>query len=213
MIRPAPRLSLIGLLGATVWLAACSPFPSQEQTRVYELSPATSAATSDIAPAETLALTLRLDTPSANSTFNSTRILVKPDASRLNAYPGGRWSDNAPALVRERLIETLRQSGAFKAVISERSSARTDLILTSDLRAFNGEYRDGTTEIVIALEAQLIQSASQQVLTTERFEVREPSDNNNLEAVIEAFGRASQTLSAQVIEWTRGEAATLDMPQ
>ncbi len=98
MIRFPLQSSLIlaGLLGATLWLVACSPFPSQKQTRVYELSPATSAAASDLVPAETLALTLRLGTPNANSTLNSTRILVKPDASKVNVYPGGRWSDNAP---------------------------------------------------------------------------------------------------------------------
>lgn len=202
-----PRLRLAGLLGATLWLAACSsPFPSQEQTRVYELSPTTSAAVSDAAPAEPLALTLRLDTPGANSTLNSTRILVKPDASRVNVYPGGRWSDNAPALVREHLIETLRQSGAFKAVLSERSGARTDLILASDLRAFNGEYRNGATEVLIVLEAQLIQSSTQQVLATERFDVRQPSRSNSLEDVVHAFGEAGQALSARVIEWSRGVA-------
>ncbi len=202
-----PRFSLAGLLGATLWLAACSPFPSQEQTAVYELSPATS-----VASVETLPLTLRLDTPSANSTLNSTRILVKPEASKVSVYPDGRWSDHAPALVRERLIETLRQSGAFEAVLSERSSARTDLVLTSDLRAFHGEYRDGSTEVVIALEAQLIQSASQQVVATERFDVRQPSQSNQLEDVVDAFGQAGQTLSAQVVEWSRGAAEAQNAP-
>ncbi len=109
-------------------------------------------------------------------------------------------------LVREHLIESLRQSGAFDAVLSESSSAQTELILTSDLRAFNGEYRDGKTEVVIALETQLIQSASQQVLATERFDVRHPSRSNNLEDVVDAFGQAAQALSAQVMEWSRGVA-------
>lgn len=200
MIRPlllcstARRFSLAASLG---WLVACSPFPSAEQTPVYELTPphATDKA------AEPRNQTLRLDTPSANRTLHSARILIKPDAQRINAFPGGRWSDSAPVLVREYLIQALRRSGTFDAVINEHSSARSDLTLTSDLRAFHAEQDDGATQVRITVEAQLIHNQTQQVLASERFELHQPSDSSDLPAVVAAFDRASEALSQQLIHW------------
>lgn len=200
---PASLIRLAGLIGAAWLMAACSPFPTPKQTPVFELGPIT--ATSQ---AEPVPLILRVDTPSANRALDSVRILVKPDPTRLNTYPGGRWSDRAPLLLRDHLVTSLRQSQAFAAVISEQSRVPADLILTSDLRAFYGEYDRGRTVVVVALEAQLIQNRSQQILASERFEVHQPSRSNDLEDVVDAFGAAAQTLSNEMIQWARerGEA-------
>ncbi|UZJ44517.1 ABC-type transport auxiliary lipoprotein family protein [Marinimicrobium sp. C6131] len=194
----ASLIRLTGLIGAAWLMAACSPFPTPKQTPVFDLGPVTATSRTEPAP-----LTLRVDTPSANRTLDSVRILVKPDPSRLNTYPGGRWSDRAPLLLRDHLVTTLRQNQAFAAVISEQSRVPADLILTSDLRAFYGEYDEGRTVVVIALEAQLIQNQSQQILASERFDVRQPSRSNNLEDVVDAFGAAAQTLSTEMIKWAR----------
>lgn len=190
------------LMGALLLLGACSPLSSHEQSQRYQLSPA------EVETQQPLTLALRLETPSANRTLNSSRILVTPREQNLNAYPGARWTDNAPALLRDHLIAALRQSGAFAAVVDEGSRAWVDLELTSDLRAFHAEYRQGNTEVVIVLEAQLIERQSQSVVASQRFEVRNASDSGEVDSVVAALNRAANALSTELIDWSRTQAST-----
>jgi cholesterol transport system auxiliary component len=55
---------------------------------------------------------------------------------------------------------------------------------------------------VIHLDVRLIDSGRQRVLATHRFEVREPSAGESVDAVVEAFGRAADDLSRQLVDWT-----------
>lgn len=197
------RLSLLTL--ATVALVACSPFGQQEQKQVYHLSSGGVDASTE-AP---LAQTLRLETPRANRTLDSARILVRPEPHTFNAYPGARWSDSAPVLVRDHLVETFRQDQGFAAVVTGSSQARVDLELSSDLRAFYAEHRDGATRALIVLEAQLIDSRSRKVVASQRFDISTDSDSSDLEAVVQAFGQAADQLGQQLLDWTRLRAEAL----
>lgn len=195
------RLPLLAL--AAFALVACSPFGQQTQNQIYHLASSEVAASTE-AP---LTQTLRLETPRANRTLDSARILVQPQAHTFNAYPGARWSDTAPTLVREHLVEAFRQHQSFAAVVKDNSRARVDLELASDLRAFHAEHRDGATRVLIVLEAQLLDSRTQKVVASQRFDISTDSDASDLDSVVRAFGRATDQLGQQLLDWTRGHAA------
>jgi len=195
------RLPLLAL--AAIALVACSPFGQQEQKQVYHLASSEVSASSD----EPLSQTLRLETPRANRTLDSARILVQPEAHTFNVYPGARWSDSAPVLVRDHLVEAFRQDQSFAAVVKESSRARVDLELASDLRAFHAVHRDGDTRVRLVLEAQLLDSRSQKVVASRRFDISADSDASDLDSVVQAFGRASDRLAQQLLDWTRSHAA------
>jgi len=195
------RLPLLAL--AAIALVACSPLGQQEQKQVYHLASSEVAASTE-APLEQ---TLRLETPRANRTLNSARILVQPEAHTFNIYPGARWSDSAPTLVRDHLVEAFRQDQSFAAVVNESSRARVDLELASDLRAFHAEHRNGETRVLIVLEAQLLDSRSHKVVASQRFNISADSDASDLDRVVQAFGQASDQLARQLLDWTRSHAA------
>ncbi|WP_043237534.1 ABC-type transport auxiliary lipoprotein family protein [Stutzerimonas azotifigens] len=188
------RLLALGLLAA---LSACSLLPEAEAVRVFGLpEPAIARQAAGPAPDGVL----RVDTPLASRMLSGPRIAVVPQGSQISSYAGARWSDAAPRLLRDQLIEALRQSGRVASVVSEESNLAADRVLVSDLRAFQARYVDGRPEVLIRLEAQLA-DGNRQVLASRQFEVRQPSEGEAVEEVVVAFGQASDRLGQALVDW------------
>ncbi|HCJ29360.1 MAG TPA: hypothetical protein DHV63_08715 [Pseudomonas sp.] len=204
--RPSlPRLALFGLLTA---LSACSILPKSEPLRIF-LLPTTTPPQQTSEP--TLQHALRIHTPQASRVLSSPRIAVVPQGNEISAYQGARWSDAAPVLLRDRLIEAFQRDGRMPSVNNEDVNLYADISLHSDLRAFQSEYVDGKPQILIRLDARLVSRESQRTLANRRFEVRQPSADPSVESVVEAFGKAGDALSGEVLEWTLSHAK--QMPQ
>lgn len=192
LIRP---LVLAALLGT---LCACTLLPEAEPIRVYLLPTAEAPADQ---PGERLQQALRIHTPHASRILAGPRIAVVPDGNQISSYQGARWSDAAPTLLRDRLVEQFRQSGPV-AVSNEDSNLFAELELFSELRAFQSESVDGKPQVRIRLDAQLVSATDQHILASRRFEILQPSDSPQLEKVIDAFGLAGNALSRQLQRWT-----------
>ncbi len=197
------RLALSGLIMA---LAACSILPESQTLRIFLLPTAT---TPQQASEPVLQHALRINTPQASRILSSSRIAVVPQGNQISGYQGARWSDAAPMLLRDRLIEAFQRDGRMPSVSNEEVNLYADLGLHSDLRAFQTQYIDGEPQIVIRLDARLVNLHDQHTLSSRRFEVRQPSADPSVESVVEAFGQASDTLSREVLEWTLAHARQL----
>lgn len=197
------RLALFGLFSA---VSACSVLPESETLRIF-LLPTTATPQQSSEP--TLQHALRINTPQASRILSSQRIAVVPQGNEISAYGGARWSDAAPALLRDRLIEAFQRDGRMPSVSNEDVNLYADLSLHSDLRAFQSEYVDGKPVVLIKLDARLVNRNNQHTLANRRFEIRQPSSGTDVEQVVEAFGKASDRLSAEVLEWMIGHARKL----
>jgi cholesterol transport system auxiliary component len=185
------------LLLATL-VSACSLLPASEQVQIYRLPTVTSAHTQ----AEKLNWSLRLMTPHANQTLDSVRIAVIPEGDLITNYKGIRWSERAPILLRDRLLDAFQTDGRLQTITSDTSTFNVDVELTSELSAFQSEYRNGKPEIRIILDMHLVNSQSQQVIASHRFDVHQSSKNSDAKSVIQAFGLACDSLSREVVDWT-----------
>jgi len=192
-------LSRLALPGLFCVLAACSVLPASETLRIY-LLPTTPVPQKSAEPATDQAL--RLNTPQASRILASQRIAVVPEGNQISAYGGARWSDAAPVLLRDRLIEAFQRDGRMPSVSNEDVNLYADLSLHSDLRAFQAVYVDGRPEVLITLDARLVNRDDQHTLANRRFEVRQPSADPSVERVVEAFGAASDRLSRELVDWT-----------
>lgn len=184
-------------------LGGCSILPKNETPDVY-LLPTTSAQAT--ARQNTLQESLRIVTPQAARVLDSTRIAVLPQGNVITSYQGARWSDRAPRLLRDRLLDAFRTDGRFAALSSDDAQLQSDLKLTGDLRAFQSEYEQGRPVVVIRYDAQLIQGPSQKIVATRRFDIRQPVAGKEVPQVVAAFGQATDQLAAQVIGWVTASA-------
>ena len=196
------RLVVAGLLLTS--LSACTVLPKSQVLSIYRL-PASSL------PGHTASAdwALRVNKPYSSQLLDSTRIAVLPPGDQISAYQGVRWSDRAPLLLRDRLVDAFLDDGRLKAVSSDDSRLQADLELDGDLRAFQSEYQNGRPAARILLEARLVESGSLRILASRRFEVSQVASDTSVPAVINAFGQAGDQLAREVLEWTvqQGQAA------
>ncbi len=202
------RVAAAAVLCAAVLLPACSVLPEAEPLDVYVL-PVTGDASATAVPAAAgaQAWSLRVVRPAAGVHLAGQRIVVMPEDNRVSVYQGAGWSDPAPVLVRDRVLEAFRADGRVGALSSDERQLHADFELDSDLRAFQSEYRGGRPEAVLRLDARLVHTASRRIVASRSFEQRQPSEDPAVPAVVQAFGTAADRLSAEVVEWTVREAA------
>lgn len=191
-------------LGAALLLPACTILPKAEPLDVY-LLPATapvSASATQAAP-----WSLRIARPAAGVHLSGQRIVVVPEDNRVSVYTGAGWSDPAPVLVRNRLLDAFRADGRVAGLSSDDKQLQADFELDSDLRAFQSEYRDGRPEAVVRLDARLVHTATRRIVASRSFALRAPATDTAVPVVVQAFGAAADRLAAEVVEWTVREGS------
>lgn len=195
-LRPSFAAIALALL-----LGGCSMLPRAESPDIYLLPGAPAAPAPANPTAGKASVSLRVDTPQAGRSLDSARIAVIPAGNVITVYQGARWSDRAPRLLRDRLIDAFRASASYAAVSSDDANLRADLELAGDLRAFQTEYTAGKPVVVIRYDAQLLQSHTKTILASRQFEVHQAVAGKAVPQVVVAFGQAANALAAQVVEW------------
>jgi cholesterol transport system auxiliary component len=200
MRSPLPWLAT-GL--AALVLSSCSILPKAESPNIY-LLPATTTPTSTVAAP--MDLSLRVAVPQTSRALEGSRIAVIPQANVITVYKGARWSDNAPRLLRDRLLDAFRDDGRISKLSGDEGNLHADLELGGDLRAFQAEYRDGAPVVVVRYDARLVDARTQRILATKSFEVTQASNGREVPQVVAAFGQAGDALAAQMVAWTVAQA-------
>ena len=180
-------------------LTAYSILPKAESPHIYTLPAAPGARPAAATP---VTWALRVATPNAPRALDNARIAVVPEANTITVYAGARWADSAPKLFRERLADAFRDGGRVAAISTDDSNLAADYELGGGLAAFQTEYTNGKPEVVVRYDAVLAATRKHQIVGSRRFEVREPVDGKEVPKVVEAFGRAMDKISGDVVRWT-----------
>ena len=180
-------------------LSACSILPKPEQVDVYWLAYAQTPGGANHGSPVTWSL--RLNKAMASNALNSQNIAVVPEGNLISNYKGARWSDPAPVLVRNRLLEAFLQDGRIKGLSTDDSNLQADYELGGDLLAFQTHYNGKSPEVLIQYNARLVRSSDQRVIATRRFEARQPLSNPLVPGVVAGFSQATDTLMPQVVQW------------
>jgi cholesterol transport system auxiliary component len=200
-VRTRQRFARLLSLAALGLLPACTLLPSSDPNRLYDL-PAQPGESAQRGETASDGPTLRLATPAAGGLLNGTRIVVVPTPNQPQVYQGARWADAAPVLIRNRLIDAFQEDGRITRLIHADTPLSADLELTSDLRAFQSEYRNGRPEAVIRLDARLIDTRSRELLASRRFTQQQTADGTDITAVVEAFGLAVDRVAQELVDWS-----------
>lgn len=192
------NLRLAALLAAVALTSACSILPESTPSDVYRLPSAQSPAMNT---GMAQRWSLRLNKLQASEILNSPKIAVIPQGDLISSYAASRWSDPAPVLLRNRLLDGFQRDGRVSLLSTDDSNFQADLELGGNLQAFQTEYQGSTASVVVRLDVLLVRSYDQRILASRRFEVRQPLGDVKVPAVVAGFGQASDRLTAQVVSW------------
>ncbi|MDO3386274.1 ABC-type transport auxiliary lipoprotein family protein, partial [Gilvimarinus sp. SDUM040013] len=102
-------------LAVTIGLtSACSILPTSEPVDLYRL-PVNQVSRS----APPLDWSLRLNKPLASEVLAGPRIAVIPQGNVVSSYKGARWSDPAPMLLRNRLLDGFQRDGQVQRLSAD----------------------------------------------------------------------------------------------
>jgi len=193
------KLTRIALLFAGLTLlGACSILPQSEPSDVYRLPAAPAPASANV---PTQSWSLRLNKWQASEALNRPSIAVIPQGDVISSYKGSRWSDPAPVLLRNRLLDGFQRDGRVTLLSTDDSNFQVDLELGGSLQAFQTEYQGTQASVVVRVDALLVRGYDQRILASRRFEERQPLSAVQVPAVVAGFGQASDRLTAKVVAW------------
>ncbi|WP_248804199.1 ABC-type transport auxiliary lipoprotein family protein [Pseudomonas sp. MWU13-2100] len=199
-MRHAPRvLSQLTLVVGLALSGGCSILPQADPADVYRLPTAQNSV-----PAPNglpVNWSLRIAKPIASDALNSPNIAVLPQGDLISHYKASRWSDPAPVLLRNRILDAFQRDGRVRLLSTDDSNLQADFELGGELQAFQTEYHGQAAEVVIRFDARLVRGIDQRILASRRFEVHQPISDKQVPGVVAGFGQAGDKLMAQMIGW------------
>jgi cholesterol transport system auxiliary component len=203
------KLNRIALLAGFVLISACSILPKPEPFDVYRLPSAQNHSANKHDAAQRWSL--RLTKLQASEALNSPNIAVIPQGDVISSYKGSRWSDPAPVLLRNRLLDGFQRDGRVSLLSTDDSIFQTDMELGGVLQAFQTEYQGTSASVVVRVDALMVRSYDQHILASRRFEVRQPLTDMKVAAVVAGFGQASDQLTTQVVNWAVEQGQKIEL--
>ncbi|WP_095194492.1 ABC-type transport auxiliary lipoprotein family protein [Pseudomonas sp. Irchel 3A7] len=204
------KLTALALLAGFTLISSCSILPESEPFDVYRLPSAQSNVSASHGTPQRWSL--RLNKPQASEALNSPNIAVIPQGDVISSYKGSRWSDPAPVLLRNRLLDGFQRDGRVTLLSTDDSNFLADLELGGNLQAFQTEYQGNAASVVVRMDALLVRGYDQRILASRRFEVRQPLGDVKVPAVVGGFGQANDQLTAQVVAWAVEQGQKLAPP-
>ena len=186
-------------------VSGCSILPNPDPSDVYRL-----VSTQPTTQGTPGSWSLRVAKPQTSEFLDSPRIAVVPDGNLISSYSNSRWSDPAPVLLRNRLLDGFQRDGRVTLLSTDETNLQADYELGGQLQAFQSEYSGKVVDVVIRLDARLVRGSDQRIIASRRFEVRQPVGDTKVPAVVAAFGKAGDQLNGQVVNWVvqQGKAAS-----
>lgn len=196
--RRLPWLFCLAALAGCSGLLSMKPQPFTTYAPDYR-------APADAAKGPPVDWQLVVETPLSSDTLNTTRIVVMPQPGVIEVYPGARWSDPAPTLLRNLVVQGFEQSGRIIGVGSATSGITGDFALAIDLRAFQSEIRDGTPHAVVRFQARLLDYRNSRVVASRNFAADAPFATGDTSAAFQAFESAIGQSVGELVAWTLQE--------
>ena len=198
------RLSIFPIALLMLTVGGCSSLLNVQRQPFTTYSPTYHAAAGTSVGAR-VDWQLIIDTPLSSATLDTARMLVMPTPGVLEVFPGARWRDSTPALLRSLIIEGFESTGRIVGIGSAQSGLRADYALAIDLRDFQLEVHADGAQAVVRFQANLLDYTTNRVLATQSFSAQMPAAGTDAAHAFVAFQTSLDTVIPQLVEWTLRE--------
>lgn len=144
---------------------------------------------------------LEVALPTATGALTSDRIVIKPTPLQVQSLPDGRWINDTTEHFQLLLVRSLANSGRFGLVTGADGGPSPDLVLLTDLQAFQAEVAGDGVSVVIAARMTLLRDTDGRVLTSRSFSNSAPVPDTSAEQIVGGFEAAMTQLLRDVVGW------------
>jgi len=179
-------------------LVSCSVLPERAPVDLYQLPPSSLVRATDT----TGISSLRIARPATSDALGGTRILILAPDHSFQAFAETRWAAPLPTLWRDWLLDAYWRDGRVTQLSASADGFQAQFELSGMLRAFHIEQDGGRGVAIIRYDASLIDTTNRQIISSERFEARQPVSDTSAAAAVRALGLAADKLAVDLVQWT-----------
>ena len=136
-----------------------------------------------------------------NPGYETTAMIYTLTPYELSCYANSRWVAPPSDMLMSLLIQALRQTGHFYAVVSPPFVWMTSYRLNTRLLKLQQEFFFPVSHIRLAMEASLIKSGTDHVVADSLFEVLIPTPTNNPYGCVLAANKAVAIISHRIAQF------------
>src|SRR5712691_7217412 len=194
------RPRFIALAGLTSLLAGCGLLSETPQRQLYRTTPAFTF------PAGLPRVTAQLlvAAPIAPAGLDTRRIALSRTPESLDYYAGVEWTDRAPFLIQDALVEGFEESASVPAVGPDRGGLRADYVLDGAIEDFAATYDspDGAPLVRVSLTAKLVRMPERKIVAHTAVKREQRAAANAMPDIVRAFDAALGGASQDIVTWT-----------
>lgn len=155
------------VLFAIITLSGCSimgPIASKPM-QTYTLA----ASYSKYQPRHRKNITLMVSMPTASSGYQSKKMIYNKKPFELNAFTKNQWAGPPAEMITPLLLQYLRDTGYFHAIIQPPISARRNIRLKINLLELRQDFTSKPSKVNMAIQADLIDEKNSKILNSKVF--------------------------------------------
>ena len=157
---------------AIPFLISCNALLTKEplQTNYYSLELIKSNTPSNANNNQkTMLPTLTVNTPKAAAGFDSHRMLYIRNTHQIEHFARNEWVDTPANMLQSLLMESLENTGDFKAVMLKTSAIKSEIKLESQVVTLIQNFDAKPSKVDFGLRVSLINSETNQVIASQLF--------------------------------------------
>ena len=170
------------VLMTSVGIAAllCTACVSERPIHYYTLSYPATTAPASAKPDGLVLLVGHITTPEA---LDDGRIRYRSGPNEVGAYEYHRWVDRPGAMVRDLLVEILRDSGKYRQVQAATSAVAGDYLIRGTLFEFS-EVDDPGIQSRVSLQLELVDKKTSGVVWEHHYKRDQPVNGKTMKDVV-----------------------------
>jgi cholesterol transport system auxiliary component len=145
--------------------------------------------------------TLLVNVPRAEPGFDTPRMAYLARPFELSYYATHQWAETPARMLVTLLVQSLEQSGAWRAVVPVPTSVKGDYRVDGQGLVLQQEFVQRPSQVRLALRLQLVALGEQRVVGTKWFELVEPAASEDAYGGVSAANRAVTRLLEQATVW------------
>lgn len=195
------------LLALAALIGACSALQpaSVEPPRLHVLDGRPAAAPA----AERRELVIEVSAPKARPGFDTPQIAYVQKPHAIEYYANHRWAEAPARMLGPLLVQTLEETGAFRAVVQPPAAVPVDVRVVTELTRVQQNFETRPSRADVAVHVQLLDVRSRRVLSTRTFDATEDAASDDAYGGVVALNRAIARVLAQISAFTITESAAV----